>query len=49
MTFKDYYETVKTMAVKYGYTEKQVNVFISDIQEAYLDGKTVEECIDTVF
>jgi hypothetical protein len=49
MEFREYFALVAKNAMAIGYTLKQVNIFKFDIQECWEQGKTVDQCVGTVF
>lgn len=49
MSFEDYYKEVLQQAQLLGYHKQVVDCFLFDIEQHYLDGLTVDECIKIEF
>jgi hypothetical protein len=49
MEFKEYYLEVFELAKNAGYTLEQVKMFFYDIQDAFSEGLTVQQCFEKEF
>ncbi len=49
MNFKEYYNEVYQLAKKLGYSDYGIKCFAFDIQEAYIEGMTPQDCVDIHF
>lgn len=49
MKIQDWFKEVVELASKLGYSQKQVEIFKSDLIDHYNDGKTPEEAVDIEF
>ena len=49
LTFEQYYWEVTQHAIGLGYIPATVTIFKSNSEDCYIDGKSVEECVNEVF
>lgn len=49
MNFKEYYNEVYQLAKKLAYSDYGIKCFVFDIQEAFMEGITPQECVDIHF